>query len=314
MITVQKKKKHINTQAIAMARSGAMALTLDKFECGGEPTSLGILWERWKRALLIYIDAAGIDKNEKKKASLLHFGGQELQEIFYNIPDPNTEDGGLRRDVFQVALAKLDSYFSPKQSKVYERHLFRQVKQELNEKFEKFLIRLRQQADKCQFHNKEEHIIDQIIEKGSSSELRKKILRAGDEMTLDKIIIEANSLEAVNRQLEDFEEKAAGKEGVNRVSTKQNNNNVKKFKEPCQRCGSRTHLKCPAIDKECFRCKRIGHFQQMCRKRKIADDRNFNSKNFKGNKESQDINQMTSQVTEEIQYVFNIDNDDTIEC
>ncbi|XP_063366280.1 uncharacterized protein K02A2.6-like [Cydia amplana] len=300
--------------AIAMARYGAMALTLDKFECGGEPTSLGIRWERWKRALRIYIDAAGIEKSEKKRASLLHFGGQELQEIFYNIPDPDIEDGGPRRDVFEIALSKLDSYFSPKQSKVYERHLFRQLKQEINEKFEKFLVRLRQQAVKCQFHNEDENIIDQIIEKGSSSELRKKILRAGDDMTLEKIIMEANSLEAVNRQLEDFEDKAASKEGVNRISTKQNNNNVKKFKEPCQRCGSRSHVKCPAIDKECFRCKRIGHFQQMCRKRKNPDDRSFNTKKFKSNKESQDINQMTSQVTEEIQYVFNIDSDDTIEC
>ncbi|XP_063541562.1 uncharacterized protein LOC134750329 [Cydia strobilella] len=201
-----------------MARSGAMALTLDKFECGGEPTSLGIRWERWKRALRIYIDAAGIEKSEKKRASLLHFGGQELQEIFFNIPDPDIEEGGPRRDVFEIALAKLDSYFSPKQSKVYERHLFRQLKQEINEKFEKFLVRLRQQAVKCQFHNEEENIIDQIIEKGSSSELRKKILRAGDDMTLEKIITVANSLEAVNRQLEDFDDKAASKEGVNRIS------------------------------------------------------------------------------------------------
>ncbi|XP_047991724.1 uncharacterized protein K02A2.6-like isoform X2 [Leguminivora glycinivorella] len=297
-----------------MARSGAMALTLDKFECGGEPTSLGARWERWKRALLIYIDAAGIEKNEKKRASLLHFGGQELQEIFYNIPDPETEDGVPRKDVFQIALSKLDSYFSPKQSKVYERHLFRQVKQEINEKFEKFLVRLRQQADKCQFHNKDEHIIDQIIEKGSSSELRKKILRAGDDMTLEKIIYEANSLEAVNRQLEDFAEKSTNKEEVNKISTKQNSNYVKKFKEPCQRCGSRSHLKCPAIDKECFKCKRIGHFQQMCRKRKLAEDRNSSNKKFKSNREPhQGVNQMTSQI-EEVQYVFNIDSDDTIDC
>ncbi|XP_048001410.1 uncharacterized protein K02A2.6-like [Leguminivora glycinivorella] len=300
--------------AVTMARSGAMALTLDKFECGGEPTSLGARWERWKRALLIYIDAAGIEKNEKKRASLLHFGGQELQEIFYNIPDPETEDGVPRKDVFQIALSKLDSYFSPKQSKVYERHLFRQVKQEINEKFEKFLVRLRQQADKCQFHNKDEHIIDQIIEKGSSSELRKKILRAGDDMTLEKIIYEANSLEAVNRQLEDFAEKSTNKEEVNKISTKQNSNYVKKFKEPCQRCGSRSHLKCPAIDKECFKCKRIGHFQQMCRKRKLAEDRNSSNKKFKSNREPhQGVNQMTSQI-EEVQYVFNIDSDDTIDC
>ncbi|CAH2101296.1 unnamed protein product [Euphydryas editha] len=138
-------------------------LTIEKFDCEGEPSSVGARWERWKRGLFIYFDAADITKSEKKRATLLHFGGSELQEIFYNIPEANasTTDGV---DVFKIAIDKLDAYFTPKQSKVYERHLFRLIKQEPDERFEKFLVRLRQQADKCKFNDKEDQIIDQITD------------------------------------------------------------------------------------------------------------------------------------------------------
>lgn len=64
-----------------------------------------------------------------------------------------------------MSLVCLLGYFAPKQSRIYERYLFRLTKQEEGEQFERFLLRLRNHADKCQFHSKEEHIIDQITEK-----------------------------------------------------------------------------------------------------------------------------------------------------
>ncbi|GBP21102.1 hypothetical protein EVAR_11133_1 [Eumeta japonica] len=94
---------------------------------------------------------------------IFEFVYPDLQEVFYNIPGANIEPSeGV--DVFEVAISKLDSYFAPKQSRVYERHTFRLLKQEPEEKFEKFLVRLRKQADKCQFTDKDGNIIDQITE------------------------------------------------------------------------------------------------------------------------------------------------------
>ncbi|CAH1995673.1 unnamed protein product [Acanthoscelides obtectus] len=104
-------------------------LSLEKFECNGESTSVGARWERWKRALFIYLEAANIDRDIKKRTSLLHFGGLDLQEVFYNIPGANVEPAeGV--DVFETAISKLDAYFAPRQSKVFERHTFRPLKQE----------------------------------------------------------------------------------------------------------------------------------------------------------------------------------------
>lgn len=121
-------------------------------------------WERWKRAFQIYIDAADITSASKRRSTLLHTGGVGLQEIYYNLPGAHVEESD-EFDIYQVALSKLDEYFAPQQSKVYERHIFRLTKQEQGEKFEKFLVRLRHQAAKCSFSNIDDNLIDHIVEK-----------------------------------------------------------------------------------------------------------------------------------------------------
>ncbi|GBP82290.1 hypothetical protein EVAR_86644_1 [Eumeta japonica] len=307
-------------------------LSLEKFDCNGESTSVGVRWERWKRALFIYLEASNIDKDVKKKASLLHFGGLDLQEVFYNIPGANIEPSeGV--DVFEVAISKLDSYFAPKQSRVYERHTFRLLKQEPEEKFEKFLVRLRKQADKCQFTDKDGNIIDQITEKCYLPELRKKILRIGDEITLDRVITEANTLELVNKQLEEFKDlaKSNGNEEVNKVNSrfKRNFDKPRNVQHGCGRCGNPRHVatdtKCPARDKECLKCGLKGHFRQYCRtrqafKRKIEKEYSHDQKKGRIEREKNEVNQLRdssnemAQKEEETEYVFHIDDDVEIDC
>lgn len=179
---------------------------LENFDCEGDICSVALKWQKWKRALFIYLDASSIESSRKKRVLLLHFGGLGLQEIFYNLPGANIEEGE-DIDVFDVAITKLDQYFATKQKKVYERHVFRGLKQEKGEQFEEFLGRLRNQAAKCGFFNADEQIIDQITEKCLSSELRKNILTTGDSINLTTIVVEANTLESVGSQISEFNEK-----------------------------------------------------------------------------------------------------------
>ena len=51
---------------------------LDVFDCKGEPASVVLKWEKWKRALEIYLLAAKIKKPIKKRVALLHMGGFSL--------------------------------------------------------------------------------------------------------------------------------------------------------------------------------------------------------------------------------------------
>lgn len=72
----------------------------------------------------------------------------------------------------------------------------------------------------------EEHLIDQITEKCKSKDLRRKILSVGDNITLNDIIFEANALESVNRQMQEFEntdKSAPSTSGINIMHTKKIN-------------------------------------------------------------------------------------------
>lgn len=285
---------------------------LENFDCDSDPHSIGVRWEKWKRGLCIYLEAANIEKPVKKRATLLHMGGLSLQEIYYNIPGAHvlsTDDPAI--DIFNIALKKLDDYFAPKQSKVYERHILRLMKQEPGEKFEKFLVRLRRQADKCGFTNKEEHLIDQITEKCSSSELRKKILKGGDSMSLEDIIIEANTLENVNRQLEEFNQKTFSSSVINKIDVRQKNNTE------CTRCGSYKHvaqsMDCPARKVKCHKCGITGHFQKQCRTRKSMK-RQFNPRTKDAKYAKKSRIEKDDQKEEEIDYVFQVDEESTIDC
>ncbi|XP_049871516.1 uncharacterized protein LOC126370600 [Pectinophora gossypiella] len=294
---------------------------LDHFDCEGDPVSVGARWEKWKRALEIYFLAANIQTGERKRATLLHIGGLSLQDIYYNIPGAHVEEAeGI--DVYDVAIKKLDEYFSPKQSRYYERYIFRLTKQAEGERFENFLIRLRQQADKCQFTAKDENLIDQIIEKGHSAELRKKILSAGDNVTLQQVINIATTLETVNRQLDMFVKPGSSKIGetvnsdINKVDTKFRSPKQTSLKT-CYRCGSSRHLSfdsgCPAKDKNCLKCGIIGHFKDYCRtkhqKRKTdpkKDDKTDKTKRRKLDNKKKE--------TDEVDYVFHLDDDAVVKC
>lgn len=119
------------------------------------------------------------------------------------------------------------------------------MKQDQDEKFDKFPVRLRIQDAKCKFANVDENLIDQITEKCSSKELRKKILLTRDKITPSNIIMEANSLEAVLRQLGEFRGKGNLMQEINWLEAKK-----KQKSNGCSRYGLTNHerndQKCPS--------------------------------------------------------------------
>ena len=70
-----------------------------------------------------YLTAAAVAKPEQKKALLLHFAGNEVQEIFQTLPDlpPPTEGGPP--DEYETTLEKLNKYFKPKKNISFERYV-----------------------------------------------------------------------------------------------------------------------------------------------------------------------------------------------
>lgn len=71
-------------------------------------------WEKWLRALELYLASEDINNPEKKRNKLLHLGGPQLQEVAYNIPDAIEQyDAEKNNNMYNTLVDKLSGYFSP---------------------------------------------------------------------------------------------------------------------------------------------------------------------------------------------------------
>ena len=79
-----------------------------QFNPNGDPSSLGQLWNKWKKSFEYYLQAAAITDKARKRALLLHLTGPEIQEIFETFSETV--------DDLKTALTKLDNYFCPRKN------------------------------------------------------------------------------------------------------------------------------------------------------------------------------------------------------
>lgn len=189
------------------------------------------------------------------------------------------------KDVYEVLVGKLNKYFSPERNSTFERHLFRSLKPEGGECLNKFLVRLRNQAAKCQFGETKEqilaiHLKDKLIDVWAPNDLKKRLLEK--EYTLTEAIEMCHVYEQINNQSETMKLPNTSLD-INRVESK--NQNIE-----CGRCGQRGHTGtsagCPAKNSKCNKCGFIGHFARKCKtkgtKRKQSNFENADPKRRRG--------------------------------
>ena len=57
------------------------------FDVNADPTSLGIAWKKWTTRLENLFLALDIQSEERRKALLLYYGGEELSDIFNTLAE-----------------------------------------------------------------------------------------------------------------------------------------------------------------------------------------------------------------------------------
>ena len=182
--------------------------SIHPFDCKGNPTSVGPSWRRWKRSFEFFLEAKDLSKDSQRTALLLHCAGQDVQDVFDTLTDPGPLPEGDTE--YAKAMRSLDGYFFPQDNIPFERHEFRQAKQDESETADQFVMKF-QLSEHCEFgEGKEEHIRDQLIDKCKSHNLRKKLLEAGGTLTLQKAREIARSMEAVERQAKQIKNDSRG--------------------------------------------------------------------------------------------------------
>ena len=109
------------------------------FDPTSDPTSLLVRWERWLRRFEGAMVGFGITDSRRKKALLLHYGGEALQDIFETLEvetqseqqSSETPPSQSELDEREYVAAKhaLTKYFTPKKNVVYETIVFRRTTQ-----------------------------------------------------------------------------------------------------------------------------------------------------------------------------------------
>lgn len=276
------------------------SFVVDKYRDGPAPfvfkedENCGYDWKKWLRGFEIYARANTIEEATDKLNWMLHYAGSKVQSIYDVLPEieqkeiqagPYLSGYVFPRNEYNDAIEKLNKFFEPKQNESYERHIFREIRQKKEERFDMFLVRLREQADRCNFGEQlDSNIREQITSGCCSDVLRRKILERGD-FTLDRIIKMAQIVETVAKQQEKYGKNASQLSSAAVVEEMKNESvckieNKAKFQQQrkrsiadnfdgfCGRCGSKGHKasdeKCPARGKTCNHCGRKDHFARKC--------------------------------------------------
>ena len=225
---------------------------------------LGREWRKYVARSENMLLAMNITNATRKKAMLLHYVGEEDNEIFETLEVQETDD---TEDVFIKAEKALKNYFTSQKNLEFEVYKFRQAKQIRGENIFAYFTRLKQLSKYCEFHDEKREIKTQIIQNGISSKLRRKALAYPD-ITLEKV--QAGGIENANR---------IQKKTSRREINQQRNENQQKSK--CRFCGYQHVLgknNCPAYGKQCRGCLKWDHFKACCNEKRQGSKQNEQSK------------------------------------
>lgn len=263
----------------------------------GVGDNCAVEWMNWMRSFEIFRKAttsvsAGLQPDWC--SILLYHAGPKVQQVYASLESAEPQRGEeeevnhgplagaylLPDDPYQTMVKKLTDFFAPKRNKTIERHIFRNMKQYESENISMFVMRLRQQAERCEYEERvDEFLKDQITEGCSSTDLRRKILQQ-KEGNLEEILTIARIYETVLEESKvlkpngnptslttnsDDVNKIDSKRSLRKFGSNRNNNDLVLF---CSRCGYKGHgssdPKCPAKGKHCNKCGGRDHFARKC--------------------------------------------------
>ena len=241
---------------------GGRNLQIRPFTVEDDHIATGEKWEEWLEDLEREMRFFRISEPEDKKDAMLIYGGAEIRRLEKSLQDP-TEG-----DIYSKLRGKLNNYYAPKKNEHYARYLFLKMKPHHGESTIAYAARLREKAADCNFHSKDERILEHIIQTTENAELVRKVLHK--KWTLEQTLAEMQLLEDTSTQVNAMAHHDT--DGVAKISKK---NKGKNKSSQYERCGDinckycdRTHPRkkelCPAYGKSCDICGKRNHFASVC--------------------------------------------------
>ena len=134
-----------------------------------------------------------------KLLMLLHYTGEEINDIFETLPDTGEENN------YQAAIDALNAHFAPAANSEFSIYCFCQAKQQPNETLDTFHTRLQQLAMPCSFTDNDKEVKSQIIQACTSRKLCRSALQHS-EWSLSNLLSSGRAMELANKHAADIEQ------------------------------------------------------------------------------------------------------------
>ena len=185
--------------------SGATLPVFPEFDLRDQ-TNLATRWEKYMKRFNNLMAAMDVKEESRKRALLLHYSGEEVNDLFDTLPDTGEDND------YKEACEALTRYFTPKKNVSFEIFKFRNLKQESHETVDEFHTRLQIASKYCKFGDNKEKEIKAQIELGTSNKKLRRYSFRTPGLTLTQLLDYARTLYETERQ-------AKGIEATNHVIT-----------------------------------------------------------------------------------------------
>lgn len=235
-------------------------------------------WPAWLDEFEDYMFASGLSERtqEAQVRSLLYCMGRKAREILktFNLTDAEFKN-------YELVKGKYNAHFVHSKNVVYESACFNRRVQEAEETVDQFVTELHTLAARCEFGELKERLIRDRFIVGLRDAKLSETLQMDAELTLDTALAKARLRETVRKQQKDLaktepsrrsEDAALNADSVSKPPRKRDVRAPKIEAGPptqaCENCGYGPHQKrdCPARNKACMKCKKVGHFARKCRR------------------------------------------------
>lgn len=164
-------------------------------------------WDKWKLQLerLFLFEPKYAKDEDKKFNTLLTLGGADLEELYNVTPKLEVENEIERfprapwlKKPYSWAIERLNKHFEAGCNIQLEMSMFSEMKQNENESFEQYLVRLKTQSEYCDFGKQEENqLIHQLNKSARLPRVRTKALEP--EISLIKLSAYAAQQEVIEK-------------------------------------------------------------------------------------------------------------------
>lgn len=243
------------------------SMKIDPFEPSQET------FDRYIQRIKIHFAANDVAAN-KQKYVFLNALSRKHYTLLANLVSPANPDS----KTFDQLVEVLSKHFQPKSSIISERYSFHCRCQEADETLTDFVASLTKLIVRCDYQQEFQAILlrDRFVCGLLNESTRKRLLTENDELTLDRALEIAISVEKAGLQAKQMKPITDPRSQVHHVSHGKRSSTRYTAPKPlvnpiCHRCGG-SHLapQCRFINEKCRSCGKVGHIAKVCRSKPHA--------------------------------------------